>query len=343
MNVKIASIGFGTVGQGFVELLNGKKDYLSKKYGISFSVVAISDPIKGSIYDPEGLDLNKVFLLLKEKGSLQDYPCTNKGWDSVKTIEESNADVIVEATPTNLKDGNPGLTHIRKALSLKKHVISTNKGPVALAYSKLKQLAKENGVSFRFEGTVLSGTPALNLSLESLAGAHVQEIRGILNGTTNFILTEMSKGKAYEEALKIAQQLGYAETDPTADVEGWDAVAKTVILSNVVMGGEIRVEDVKREGITNIGKSDIDKAKERGKVIKLIASIAKENGIINAKVSPEEIDGGELLANVNGVLNALVFKTDTLGEVSIIGPGAGRKETGFSLLTDFIHIFTKKE
>ena len=222
-------------------------------------------------------------------------------------------------------------------------MISTNKGPVALAYSKLKQLAKENGVSFRFEGTVLSGTPALNLSLESLAGAHVQEIRGILNGTTNFILTEMSKGKAYEEALKIAQQLGYAETDPTADVEGWDAVAKTVILSNVVMGGEIRVEDVKREGITNIGKSDIDRAKERGKVIKLIASIAKENGIINAKVSPEEIDGGELLANVNGVLNALVFKTDTLGEVSIIGPGAGRKETGFSLLTDFIHIFTKKE
>ncbi len=338
MKYNVAFIGFGTVGQGLAELLLEKEKLLREEHGFEYSVVAISDLLRGSIYNPEGLKLSELLSLVREGGRVDGYPQGEKGWDSLRTIEESNADIIVEVTWTDIRTGEPGLSHIKAALRSKKHVVTTNKGPIALAYRELSELAKAKGVFLRFEGTVLSGTPSLNLGLEALAGAEVKEIKGILNGTTNYILTEMAKGKSYEEALREAQRLGYAEAKPDADVEGWDALAKIVILANVLMDGDIKVADVERKGITEITSADVEKAEREGKCWKLIARAWRDDGNIKARVTPEKVDQGDLLAAIGGVKNALVLDTDVLGEVMIIGPGAGGREAGFALLSDMLSI-----
>jgi homoserine dehydrogenase len=338
MSYRLAFIGFGVVGQGLAELLDEKRDFLKANFGLEYTVTAISDPVKGSVYQEEGLDLQAILALVEKDGNIGGYDKGIKGWDSLKTITDTNADVIVEVSPTNIENGEPGVTHIRSALGKKKHVITTNKGPIALFYRELIDLAGENGVALKFEGTVLSGTPAINLSLDALAGADVREIKGIMNGTTNYMLTKMAEGQSYEAVLKEAQQLGYAETKPDADVKGWDAQAKIVILANVVMRGMLRPKDVSTEGITEITLDDIEKARKAGKKYKLIGHAWKEGGKVMAKVSPQLVDADDFLYHVNGVTNALTFTTDTLNRVTIVGPGAGKKETGFSLLVDFLNI-----
>lgn len=338
MKYNLAFIGFGTVGQGLANLLLEKKQLLKEKYDFQYAVVAISDALKGSVYDPEGLELGKLLSLAKETSEIKEYPKGKKGLDSLKTIRESNADIVIEVTYTDIQTGEPAISHIKAALNSKKHVVTTNKGPIALAYRELSKLAKENGVCLRFEGTVLSGTPSLNLGLEALAGAEIKETRGILNGTTNYILTEMAKGISYEAALKEAQRLGYAEAKPDADVEGWDALAKIVILANALMGGDIKVADVKRKGITETSLADVEEAEREGKCWKLIARAWREEGEVKAKVTPEKIIREDFLASVSGVKNALVLNTDVLGEVTITGPGAGGREAGFALLSDILNI-----
>jgi homoserine dehydrogenase len=336
MSYKLAFIGFGVVGQGLAVLLKEKKELLKDKYGLEYIVTAISDPVKGCVYQEDGLDLDRILALVEKEGRLDKYEEGVKGWNSVKTITDSNSGVIIEVSPTNIENGEPGITHIRKALQAKKHVITTNKGPIALFYRELADLARKNNVVLRFEGTVLSGTPAINLSLETLAGADVHEVKGIMNGTTNYMLTKMAEGQSYEAVLKEAQRLGYAETKPDADVKGWDAQAKIVILANVVMSADLKPADVPTRGITEIRFVDIEKAKKDGKRYKLIGKTWKEGGKVRAKVSPELVGTDDFLYNVTGVTNALTFKTDVLGNVTIVGPGAGKKETGFSLLVDLL-------
>lgn len=338
MSYRLAFIGFGVVGQGLAALLKDKKEFLKEKFGLDYIVTAISDPVKGSVYQEQGIDLDRVLTLVESDGNLNKYESGVKDWDSVKTISESNANVIVEVSPTNIENGEPGITHIREALVRKKHVITTNKGPIALFYRELVELAHKNNVGLKFEGTVLSGTPAINLSLDTLAGADVHEVKGIMNGTTNYILTKMAEGQSYEAVLKEAQRLGYAETKPDADVKGWDAQAKAVILANVLMGGDLKPSDVPTKGITDITVDDIEAAKKDGKRYKLIGKAWKEGGKVNAQVSPEIVGAEDFLYHVTGVTNALTFTTDVLGKVTIVGPGAGKKETGFSLLVDFINL-----
>jgi len=339
---KIAFIGFGVVGQGLAEILLEQKEILKEKHNFEFSVVAISDKIKGSVYDENGLDLKKLLQLVQDTGKIEDYPSGIKGWDSVKTIKDTNANLIVEVSWTDIKTGEPAITHLKTAFENKKHVVMTNKGPIALAVNEMQELARKNGVELRFEGTVLSGTPAINLGTYNLAASGITQIKGIVNGTTNYILTEMEKGLSYEAALKQAQELGYAEADPTADVEGFDALGKIVILTNVVMGGNLKKDDVPCKGITSITKADIDAAKAEGKRWKLIAGTeVKEDGSIEAYVRPEKIPLEHPLAAVSGPINALTFTTKYLGDVTIVGPGAGKLATGYSLLTDILDINRK--
>ena len=338
MSYKLAFIGFGVVGQGLAALLKDKKEFLKQKFGLEYMVTAISDPVKGSVYHEPGLDLARILDLVESDGNINKYEQGVKGWDSVKTITDSNADLIVEVSPTNIENGEPGITHIREALARKKHVITTNKGPIALFYRELVDLARKNGVGLKFEGTVLSGTPAINLSLDTLAGADVHEVKGIMNGTTNYMLTKMAEGQTYEAVLKEAQRLGYAETKPDADVKGWDAQAKAVILANVLLDGDLKPSDVPTQGITEITVDDIEAAKKDGKRYKLIGKAWKEGGKVSAQVSPEIVGADDFLYHVTGVTNALTFSTDVLGKVTIVGPGAGKKETGFSLLVDFINL-----
>ncbi len=334
---RIGVIGFGNVGQGFIRILAEKEGVLRERYGLCFKVVGIADPIKGSAYDPEGLDLKELVSLLDRDGNIKAFR-GRRDIDSLFLCRSPDVDVIAEATPTNIETGEPGLTHIREALRNGKHVITTNKGPIALAYRELRRLAEERGVFLRFEGVVLSGTPSINLVLEAMAGVDVSRIEGIVNGTTNFILTKMEEGISYEDALREAQRLGYAETDPTADVEGWDAAVKAVILANVVMGASIGVKDVEREGITGLTLDDIRKAREEGCRVKLVAEVWREGGSVKASVKPRKIPLTHPLANVMGATNALTFHTDHLGQVTIVGPGAGRIETGQALLTDLLAI-----
>ncbi len=338
MSYKLAFIGFGVVGQGLATLLKEKQEFLKKNFGVDYTVTAISDPIKGSVYQEDGLDLERILALVEKDGNINGYDKGAKGWDSVKTITDSNANLIIEVSPTDIETGEPGITHIRTALNHERHVITTNKGPIALFYRELIDLAHKNNVALRFEGTVLSGTPAINLSLDALAGAHVNEVKGIMNGTTNYMLAKMAEGQSYDAVLKEAQRLGYAETKPDADVKGWDAQAKIVILANVVMGAALKPADVPTQGITEITLEDIERAKKDGKRYKLIGRAWKEAGNVKAKVSPEILGADDFLYHVGGVTNALTFSTDVLGKVTIVGPGAGKKETGFSLLVDFLNI-----
>ena len=338
MSYKLAFIGFGVVGQGLATLLKEKREYLKANFGVEYTVTAISDPVKGSVYEKDGLDLEKILALVEKDGNIKSYDKGVKDWDSVKTITDSNANLIVEVSPTDIETGEPGITHIRNALKNKKHVITTNKGPIALFYRELVDLARKNNVALRFEGTVLSGTPAINLSLDALAGANIEEVKGIMNGTTNYMLAKMAEGQPYDAVLKEAQRLGYAETKPDADVKGWDAQAKIVILANVVMGAALKPADVPTQGITEITLEDIERAKKDGKRYKLIGRAWKEADKVKAKVSPEILGTDDFLYHVAGVTNALTFSTDVLGKVTIVGPGAGKKETGFSLLVDFLNI-----
>ncbi len=338
MEFRLAFIGFGTVGRGLMQLLTEKQSELKNQQNFQFKTIAIHDIILGTIYNENGINGKLALDLAEKRKSLAEHPDIVDGWDSERIITQTSANVIVEITPTNIKTGEPGLTHVRTALGNKKHVVTTNKGPVALALKELKNLATENGVDFRFEGTVMSGTPVFHLTDTGLAGAEIKRVRGILNGTTNYILTQMENGIGYKEALHDAQLKGYAEAVPDADVLGWDAKAKVLILANVLMGAHLEAPDIHCEGITNITLADIQNARANGKRWKLIGSVEKTDSGVSASVKPLELSENDFLAGISGITNALSFDTDTLGEVTIIGPGAGKIETGFSLLTDLLAI-----
>jgi len=294
------------------------------------------------VYDANGLDVGRILDMVKAGKKLDEYPTGVKGLDVFTTIKETDSNVIVEVTYTDVKTGEPALTHVRTALENGKHVISTNKGPPVKAVKELKKFAENKELFYGFEGVVLAGTPVFNLLEYCLAGCVIKEVRGIVNGTTNYILARMEEGLSYSDALKEAQMLGYAEADPTDDVEGWDALGKIVILSNVIFDVNLRWEDVPREGITKLTLEDVKAAKAEGKRWKLIASTrVNEEGAVEAKVALEKLSLSDPLAGVSGSTNALTFVTDELGPVTVVGPGAGRRETGFALLIDFINLNRK--
>lgn len=343
MEYKIGLIGCGTVGQGFLEILIKKKEFLKADFDFEAKVIAISDKLKGSLLIPEGIDIERLLQLLKEGKNIGDYleGKSNEAekMDALQVIEQCDADIIAELTYTDIQTAEPATSHVKKALQTGKHVVTSNKGPAALFYNELKTLAEENDRLFRIEGTVMSGTPVFNLCENAFSGNEIKEINGILNGTTNFILSKMEEeGMDYEVALQLAQKLGYAEADPTADVEGYDALAKIVILSNVLLGGNIKPSNAAREGITALSKDKILEAKKEGYRYKLIASTRKENGRIVASVSPQKLPLSDPLSGIMGANNALSFDLDLLGKVTIQGPGAGKTETGYSILVDILAI-----
>ena len=335
MKHKIAILGFGTVGQGFTEILLNKKQYLKEKYNMEYDIVAVGDFAYGNCYNPQGLDIKKMLSEAKEK---KKFTKDLTQWDNIQLITNCNATVLCELTYTNLNTGEPAIDHCKAAFKSGKHVVTSNKGPAALQYSELKKLADQNNVKFKIEGTVVAGTPIINLSEGPLAGCEISKIQGILNGTTNYMLTEMEKGMDYNSVLKIAQELGYAEADPTGDVEGYDARGKVTILANVVMGYPLKISEVSCEGITKITPEDIEKAKKQNSRWKLIGCVEKKDGKVIGSVAPKMVELTHPLAGVMGAKNALTFTTDMLGEVTVVGPGAGRIETGYSILTDLLSI-----
>lgn len=334
MKLRLVLAGFGTVGQGLAELLL-ERDRIPK--GLEISVVGISDMQKGSVHAPGGVDLGAALEKAKAGEKISEIGDSFDG-DVLALIDAADADMLVEATYTDLETAEPATSHVRAALNKGMHVTTMNKGPIALNYRELAALASEKGVGLFYEGTVMSGTPLINVIRETLAGSRITEMRGILNGTTNYILTRMEEGLDYETALAKAQELGYAEAVPDADVLGWDALAKVTILANAVFGAKASPEDFPCQGITEITAEAIADAKSRNKRFKLIGRVWRDGDTVRGSVEPQEVDLDHPLAGVMGATNAMTISTDTLGDVTVVGPGAGRRETGYSALIDILHV-----
>jgi len=336
MKYDLALIGFGNVGQGLAEILSKKAPLLREKFDADIRIVAICDLYKGSIADPNGFDPQALLDHILDKGDLKTFPAPDKGWDASQTIANSSANVLVELSFTDLKTGEPALSHMTQALTSGMNVSTTNKGPAALHFPQLLKLCKANGTEIGVEGTVMSGTPTLALGMDMLVAAGVTRIQGILNGTTNYILGEMETGVEYADALKDAQSKGYAEADPSGDVDGHDTAAKVVILANLVMGKSMTMEDVSCTGISGISREQIQMALAENQRWKLIGTLEDVNGRIQGSVKPVKLDATHPLYGVSGASNAVTYSTDLLGDITLIGPGAGRIETGYAIIGDIL-------
>ena len=329
--MRIILCGFGVVGQSLVKLFDSRSVDLYAKYGLKPRVVGVFDS-KGSAIDSSGLDLRKLVETKKKFGSVKNYFKTKNNMSGLDMIKNLEADVLIETTASNYEDAEPGMTHIISAMKKGMHVISVNKGPLALAFPSLLELATYNQVMLKFSGTVGGGTPILDYAKDSLRGERIISFAGILNGTTNYILTNMANGLSFESALKDAKDKGYVEADESLDLDGLDAAAKLVILANWIMGMKVTMPDIKCTGIRKVTTEDIKKAAKKKCAIKLIASCNKD-----LEVSPREVSIEDPLC-VNGTLNAIAFTSEHSGTQTIIGKGAGGMETASSILRDLLHV-----
>ena len=329
--MRIILCGFGVVGQSLAKLLESRAEDLYARYGLKPRIIGVFDS-KGSAVDVSGLDVTRLIQIKKKYGSVRKYSNTKNNVYGIQMINELEAEVLIETTASNYKDAEPGMSHIINAMKHGMHVISVNKGPLALAFPSLMELATYNHVIFRFSGTVGGGTPILDYAKNSLKGERIISFDGILNGTTNYILTNMTNGMSFKDALNDAKKRGYVEADESLDLDGLDAAAKLVILANWIMGMKVTMPEIKRIGIRKIDSDDIRKAAANNSAIKLIASC--DNGLI---VKPKELPFDNPLC-VSGTLNAISFTSEHSGTQTIIGRGAGGIETASSILRDLIDI-----
>jgi homoserine dehydrogenase len=339
--MKIGLIGFGSVGQGLVTILRDKSVELKEKYGFSPVITAVVTRSRGTVMHSHGLSLEGLLTAI-QAGGLAFYPDTD-GLDRTITAQQvaasSHIDVLIEVSPTNLDTAQPALDLCHIALDHGKHVVLANKGPVALAYANLMTRAAQHKRRVLFEGTVMAGTPSIRLGMEALAGCTVSKVRGIINGTTNYMLTQMETGRTYADVLEEAQRLGYAESDPAGDVDGWDAAGKLLILSNALFGHAPKLANMLVTGIRGLTPMDIAQAAAEGMRWKLIAE-ASPNG---ASVQPVKIPLSHPLAGVGGTQNAVTFSTDLMGDITLVGAGAGSIQTGFAVLSDLLTLHRTTE
>jgi homoserine dehydrogenase len=300
-------------------------------YGIKPRIVACLDN-EGLAVAPAGLDLQRLLQVKKAKKTVGGYERSAK-FEAKQVIENMDAEVVIECSPTDLVTGEPGTAHIISAMRTGKHVISVNKGPLALSFPSLIELANYNGVMLRFSGTVGGGTPILEFAKRCLKGDRIISFQGILNGTTNYILSRMAEGLSYEKALDDAKSKGYAEANPSLDIDGYDAAAKLVIMANWVMGMKVTMKDVNRVGIAGVKSADVGKAMKQGSAVKLIATCDGKS----LAVRPTEVAKTDPIC-VNGTLNAVTFSSEHSGQQTIIGRGAGGIETASAILRDLIEI-----
>jgi homoserine dehydrogenase len=331
--MRIILIGYGVVGQGFTQILLRRREDTIRDFGLNPKIVAIVDK-RGAAIDQKGLNLEKMLSIKKSQGTVSADPeHGHSGMKAMSVLESVEAEVMIEATSTNIINGEPGLSQIKAAFKTGKHVVTSNKGPLALALPALTELADYNKVYLRFSGTVGGGTPVLEFAKKCLQGDKINAIRGVLNGTTNYILTEMAEKRiTFQQALDAAQKLGYAETDPSMDVDGYDTACKVVIMANWIMNKKLTLKDVKIQGIRKVAQQQLQDAATRGNTIKLIGSIDGE-----ASVKPTEISRHDPLC-VSGVLNAVTFSSEFAGEETIVGRGAGGMETASAILRDLLDI-----
>ncbi len=334
---KLALLGFGNVGQAFARLLLDKQAEMRHRYGIEFTVTGIATARHGIAINHQGLDLEQALSLARAGASLNALSVLPPVSDSLEFIRACGADVFFENSPVDYATGQPAIDYLRTALQHGMHAITANKGPVVHAYRMLSDLAAAQGRKFYFESTVMDGAPIFSLFRAALPAARLIGFRGILNSTTNLILTRMEAGESFEQAVSYAQAIGIAETDPSGDIDGWDSAIKVCALATVLMDFPLKPNQVERTGIRHITPADIARARAAGKRWKLICSAQRRGDQVLASVAPELVAPDSPLYTVEGTTSIVQFESDVLGLLSVIETDPGPHTTAYGLLADFIN------
>jgi homoserine dehydrogenase len=337
-------VGFGNVARRFVTLLGETADRLD----FTWKIAGISTRHHGSVVDVDGVDVRRAITTVESRQSLDRLdasPRERSGIDVIRQLTDALADdaaegrlIVIETTVLDIDRGEPAVSHVRAALEGQAHVVTANKGPAAFAYHELEALAESVDRVFMFEGAVMDGVPVFNLVRETMPAIAVEGFRGVINTTCNFILSEMERGVEFDRALADMQERGIAEADPTLDVDGWDAAAKTSALVNVLMGGVMTPHHVQRTGIREVTGMDVREALGRNKRIRLVASASRQGGKVKARVEPELLEHNDPLAGLVDLNNALYLTTDLLGEVGIVQRSGSLTQTAYALLSDVSRI-----
>jgi homoserine dehydrogenase len=329
-------LGYGNVNRTLAQLLNDREHELRDRHAIAFRITGIASRKLGWIANPEGIDARVGQTLLSDKARNSDQKLPNIGaW-----LAASRADILFEATSLDVANGQPAVDHIRAALTHGAHAITANKGPIVHAYRELRDLAKAQGKRFLFESTVMDGVPIFSL-FDQLPAIDLQGFHGILNSTTNVILSEMEDGLSFREALKKAQSLGIAETDAAHDIDGWDAAVKTAALITVLMDIPTKLEEIQREGIRNLSGETIRAAKKEARPYKLVCRAKKESNRVTASVRPEQIPQADPMAQIAGTSSYVYFETDIFPGLAITEENPGLYATAYGMLADFVRAIAK--
>ena len=338
---RLALLGFGNVGRAFARLLLRKQMELGRDHGLTFSVTGIATGRHGIALDPAGLDLEQALALVEGAAahgeSLAALSARPALADLSGFIQSCEAQVLFETIPVNYETGQPALDYLRQALAAGMHAITANKGPVVHGYRSLSELAAQHGRKFFFESAVMDGAPIFSLFRAALPGARLQAFSGILNSTTNLILTRMEAGESFQQAVAYAQSIGIAETDPSGDVDGWDAAVKVAALATVLMDFPLKPQQVKRQGIRGLVAQDIAAARKQGKRWKLVCTARREGEGLAAQVSPQMVGPDSPLYGVQGTSSVVQFETDVLSSLTIVEGNPGPETTAYGLLADFIN------
>jgi homoserine dehydrogenase len=337
--VRIVVCGFGRVGRNFARLLAAKRAVAERAYGLTLDLVGVGE-LAGSVLDPAGLPAEDTAAFFEAKAGFAGHPAARAGWRGLDLIREADAEVLVETTPTDIRTGEPALGHVRAALGRGMHVASANKGPFVRHYRELRDLAARHGAALGLSAAAAAALPTLDVARTCLAGTEILSIEGVLNGTSNFILTRMRAGEAYAAALAEAQRLGIAEPDPTLDVEGYDTANKLALIANVCMDTELGPEDIERTGITRLGADEVRAAAAAGRIYRLVGRAARErDGRVTARVAPESLPGDHPLAGVDGAEKGVTYTTDTMHRVTVMGGKSDPRGAAAALLKDVVNIY----
>jgi homoserine dehydrogenase len=330
-------VGFGNVGKALVRLLQRKSSVLLQQYGIEWKITGIASRRLGWIAAADGLNPDQ----LLDDDALARIKATAQGvrdW-----LRMARPDVLFEASSLNRHDGQPAIEHIQAALECGAHAVSANKGPVVFALPELSRLAISKGRRFLFESAVMDGVPIFSLFRETLPAVHVTGFRGILNSTTNVVLEGMEAGLPIEQAVRKAEEMGIAETDPSDDLEGWDGAVKVAALAIVVLGYPMRLSEVERQGITRLQPADVQGARQAGTPYKLVCRAQREGDRVRASVKPELLSLSDPLARIDGGSSCVHFELDILPGLTIIEHDPGLETTAYGMLADFVRAVRVQE
>lgn len=335
--LSLALVGFGNVGRAFARLLLRKQDQLAQEFDLTFKVTGIVTGRHGQAINPNGLDLPQTLALVEAGKPLNALSTTPAPVDVIAFIRACPADVLFENTPVNHYTGRPASDYLRAALEQGMHAVTANKGPVVHAYLELTALALQKGRRFLFESAVMDGAPIFSLFRGPLPAVQLSGFHGILNSCTNLLLELMEQGESFDAAVRYAQSIGISETDPSADIDGWDAAIKVAALATVLMGVPLKPQEVAREGIRAITPGMLANARAAGERWKLVCSARRENGRLIARVAPERVPATSPLFSIQGTSSYVQFETDVLPGLGIVESNPGPETTAYGLLADLIN------